>query len=345
MNQDPMNHSNDDGEDLAALYAATPRDKPAAAMDAAILAAARQSQRPAMTAWRAPLAMAATLVLGIAVTVLVLDEAPPTRDTMVLTQNTDSGAESALAKEMPERLAMAPATAEAPAPAAEGFVAPQAPATGLDEARARRSAPAAVAPARPAPSSRARVQQQAEAKSKAAAAPRPPVEREKAQPGLAPAQTSNDAAPTLAKKAEAPRKSVADREQGHSLTASGVAPPTEATRAEADARVATTAEAEMAATPDTAAPLAEAADGSAAGGLAPEVQISIPMDSLADLDEAVVPTGEQQKKLDEIQRLLDRRRITRARRQLRHFMQTWPDYPRKDLIRRFGEEFVDKAGG
>ena len=69
--------------ELKNLYAATPRDEPSAAVDQAILdaarrdaAAANESRRPSRFGWRAPLAAAAVLVLTASLTLLMKQELP-----------------------------------------------------------------------------------------------------------------------------------------------------------------------------------------------------------------------------------------------------------------------------
>ena len=83
MSVSPHNdHERDPG--LTAIYRVTPPDGPPAALDAAILAAARREvaarPRPAgfsfMRSWRLPLSIAAVMVLSVSLVTLMREEAP-----------------------------------------------------------------------------------------------------------------------------------------------------------------------------------------------------------------------------------------------------------------------------
>ncbi|MCC7485523.1 MAG: hypothetical protein IT529_11115 [Burkholderiales bacterium] len=118
---------------LDRLYAAGAREAPPAHLDAAILSAARREvgagparRGAAFRAWRIPLAMAAVIVLGVSVVVVMRDEEPA--------RLTEFGADPAR-----ERMPRTPAAP--PQPAADGSPASSGPATGP---AARRADPAAA---------------------------------------------------------------------------------------------------------------------------------------------------------------------------------------------------------
>lgn len=310
MSKDSMNNHPDkrgpgDGEDLAAIYGATPRDEPPPALDARILAAAEQAaSRRGFAPWQSPLAMAAVLVLGVAVGVLVVqDEPPPTEQDMVAAK--------------PQPLPAAPATEQQ-----QGLFAAAPPMRNKEMLNKATSEPAPARLAEGSVDAESGMRHFAEKDRSVASPPPPAMKAEQPAPAAeekklrrAREEITQQSAPLKRQLAPAPESRATL--SADSSSSAGIAADSAAGKQQ-----------------DTAAT-----------GAAPEVRISIPMDSLADMDETVTPTTAQQKKLDEIQRLLKSGRTSRARRRIRSFMDTWPTYPRQDLERRFGKELVSKAVG
>lgn len=154
-------------ERLSRLYRESDRIEPPPALDAAILAAAREAVKPApprrswWQAWTLPMGVAATVVLTVTLTLMVqqeqerpMSEAPPTQGAPATApqEKPDAAADLAVKPAAPrkakqeavKREAERPAVAPAPAPEAAapaGAVAPRAPMAESAES---------VAPARPA---------------------------------------------------------------------------------------------------------------------------------------------------------------------------------------------------
>jgi hypothetical protein len=143
-------------ERLSRLYRESDRIEPPPALDAAILAAAREAVKPAPSrrawwqSWTVPMSVAATVVLTVTLTLLVqqeqepmVPEAAPAADVprasvAIPQKNADAAADLAVKPAAPreakqeavKREAEGPAAAPAPAPAAAapaGAVAPRAP--------------------------------------------------------------------------------------------------------------------------------------------------------------------------------------------------------------------------
>ena len=192
-------------EQLSRLYREADRIEPPRALDAAILAAAREAVKPApprrawWQAWTLPMGVAATVVLTVTLTLMVqqeqerpMSEAPPTQGAPATAPQEKPDAAADLAgkpaapreakQEAVKREAEGPAVAPAPAPetaAPAGAVAPRAP-----MAESAKS----VAPARPAAVMRQQAAPAADAvESRAKSAP-----LRKEAVGAAPAQWLED---------------------------------------------------------------------------------------------------------------------------------------------------------
>jgi len=192
-------------EQLSRLYREADRIEPPRALDAAILAAAREAVKPApprrawWQAWTLPMGVAATVVLTVTLTLMVqqeqerpMSEAPPTQGAPATApqEKPDAAADLAVKPAAPreakqeavKREAEGPAVAPAPAPetaAPAGAVAPRAPMAEFAES---------VAPARPAAVMRQQAAPAADAvESRAKSAP-----LRKEAVGAAPAQWLED---------------------------------------------------------------------------------------------------------------------------------------------------------
>ncbi len=192
-------------EQLSRLYREADRIEPPRALDAAILAAAREAVKPAPSrrawwqAWTLPMGVAATVVLTVTLTLMVqqeqerpMSEAPPTQGAPATApqEKPDAAADLAVKPAAPreakqeavKREAEGPAVAPAPAPetaAPAGAVAPRAPMAEFAES---------VAPARPAAVMRQQAAPAADAvESRAKSAP-----LRKEAVGAAPAQWLED---------------------------------------------------------------------------------------------------------------------------------------------------------
>jgi len=192
-------------EQLSRLYREADRIEPPRALDAAILAAAREAVKPApprrawWQAWTLPMGVAATVVLTVTLTLMVqqeqerpMSEAPPTQGAPATApqEKPDAAADLAVKPAAPreakqeavKREAEGPAVAPAPAPetaAPAGAGAPRAPMAESAES---------VAPARPAAVMRQQAAPAADAvESRAKSAP-----LRKEAVGAAPAQWLED---------------------------------------------------------------------------------------------------------------------------------------------------------
>lgn len=161
-------------ERLSRLYRESDRIEPPPALDAAILAAAREAVKPAPSrrswwqAWTLPIGVAATVVLTVTLTLMVQQEqerpAPEAPPAQVLRAPAAAPQEKAEAADLAvKREAEGPAVAPAPAPEAAapaGAVAPRAPmaesAESAAPARPAAAMPRQAAPAADAVESRAR---------------------------------------------------------------------------------------------------------------------------------------------------------------------------------------------
>jgi len=156
----------DPDERLRRLYGTLPREEPPAALDAAVLAAARRAVAPPSLArrWGAPVAVAATLVLVVGVTLEMQREEP--------------GIETSIAPSAPPPAAVPEAAAPQAAAPAEPAPAPKPPA----KTRAKSAVKAMPRPQlrEPAPAPAARAQEAPRAAQDAPQAPSAPPAREAA---------------------------------------------------------------------------------------------------------------------------------------------------------------------
>jgi hypothetical protein len=159
----------DHDDEMSRRYRELPREEPPAALDASILAAARNAVRPrARNRWLGPVSIAAVLVLGIGVSLRMQLEQPDV-------ETAAPAASGSAEYPVPQAAEDAPPTAEQAAPAAKAPAKREERAAAKPPARVERKelapSPPAAAPVEPMPFAQA-----------PAAAPPPPVPQADAPP-------------------------------------------------------------------------------------------------------------------------------------------------------------------